>query len=493
MNASGLYPLSFEDLMAEQLRRAPWLGLSAFIHGLLAFLLMLWPQERKEDFTKAIQFQPEEPEDPILVPPEKPMESEPELPPEEPMLINPLTETDADDDSHTPSPTAEPNRLDLTELASTGLGLGPGWTGRGGGGPRGRNKSQGGTATIAAIDRGLDWLRNHQDADGRWDADEFMKHDASGVPSDGAGNSMQDVGVTGLALLAYLGDGNHLYAGPYKEQVKQGVGWLRKQQNPESGLIGSRNSADFIYGHAIASYAMVEAYGLSGSRLLRKPAQRAIDYLESHRNRYGAWRYQPQSGDSDSSITGWCLLAYKSAKDFGLQVNDDAMRYGLAWLDDVTDQGSGRTGYLSRGGSSSRRDGLHGEQFPREKGECMTAVALMCGYFLGEDPQQKPIMQRQADLIASKPPVWDEASGSIDHYYWYYGSYALFQAGKKHWRDWSSSLTKAVIKTQRRDQNFSGSWDPVGVWGEDGGRVYSTAILLLTLEAYYRFPKLLVR
>ncbi len=493
MNASGLYPISFEDLMAEQLRRAPWLGLSTVIHGLLAFLLLLWPQEQGKQEVRALSMEPPKSEDPIP-PLEKELEKVvPEETPDDPSLV----ETEVFDATTDQPPSLTPQRLqsqeDWTNLPTTGLGLGPGSTNTGGG-LIGRGSKVGGPrSTIAAIDRGLEWLREHQDPDGRWDADEFMKHDASGVACDGAGNSMQDLGVTGLALLAYLGDGNHLYAGPYQEQVKRGIRWLRTQQDRDSGLLGSGNSADFIYGHAIASYALVEAYGLSGSKLLRKPAQRAIDYLESHRNRYGAWRYQPQSGDSDSSITGWCLLAYKSAKDFGLEVNEEALSYGLAWLDSVTDQGSARSGYLSRGGASSRRDGLHAELYPREKGECMTAVALMCGYFLGEDPQQKPIMQRQADLIASKPPVWNEVDGSIDHYYWYYGSYALFQAGKQHWKNWSRSLTKAVIETQRKDQNFAGSWDPVGVWGQDGGRVYSTAILLLTLEAYYRFPKLLVR
>ena len=46
------------------------------------------------------------------------------------------------------------------------------------------------------------------------------------------------------------------------------------------------------------------------------------------------------------------------------------------------------------------------------------------------------------------------------------------------------------MKTQRDDANFDGSWDPAGAWGEDGGRVYSTAILVLTLEAYYRYTKI---
>ena len=33
----------------------------------------------------------------------------------------------------------------------------------------------------------------------------------------------------------------------------------------------------------------------------------------------------------------------------------------------------------------------------------------------------------------------------------------------------------------------SGSWEPVGVWGADGGRVYSTALGVLMLQTPYRY------
>ena len=52
-------------------------------------------------------------------------------------------------------------------------------------------------------------------------------------------------------------------------------------------------------------------------------------------------------------------------------------------------------------------------------------------------------------------------------------------------------LTKHT--NQQRDSaktTLDGPWDPTGGWGEDGGRVYSTANLVLTLEAYYRYSKL---
>jgi hypothetical protein len=319
-----------------------------------------------------------------------------------------------------------------------------------------------------------------------------MKHDdgSLGGACDGPGNPVHDVGITGLALLAFLGDGSTLRSGPYREPLKRGIAWLKEQQDPQTGLFGSRSSNEYVYDHAIATLAMVEAYGLSSYRLLRASAQAGIDHLEAHRNPYAVWRYQPRDGDNDTSVTGWCVMAYKSAKDFGLDVNQTALRTAETWLDEMTDPTSGRTGYTERGGFGSRRAGDHAVHFPREHNEGMTAVALLCRFFLGHDPAEDPAMRRAADLILRKPPVWDEAAGRVDHYAWYYATYALYQMGGRDWQAWVRPLTQAVVGTQRRDGHHDGSWDPVGVWGEDGGRVYSTALLALTLQAYYRYSRL---
>ena len=78
----------------------------------------------------------------------------------------------------------------------------------------------------------------------------------------------------------------------------------------------------------------------------------------------------------------------------------------------------------------------------------------------------------------------------MDHYYWYYGSYALYQMGPPHWDRWAKKLTPAVVKKQRQDGNFKGSWDPEGAWGDQGGRVGTTALAILTLQSEYRYaPK----
>jgi hypothetical protein len=126
-------------------------------------------------------------------------------------------------------------------------------------------------------------------------------------------------------------------------------------------------------------------------------------------------------------------------------------------------------------------------QFPNAKTEALTAVVLLCRYLMQEDQGKSKTMQLAAETILKKPPVWNEADGSIDMYYWYYASYALYQAGGRVWDEWSRKLNGAAVKTQKKEGNAKGSWDPVDAWGEDGGRVYSTAMMVLCLEAYYRY------
>ena len=45
---------------------------------------------------------------------------------------------------------------------------------------------------------------------------------------------------------------------------------------------------------------------------------------------------------------------------------------------------------------------------------------------------------------------------------------------------------------KRKDGDEKGSWDPqVDPWGDQGGRVYSTAINTLCLEVYYRYDRIM--
>ncbi len=481
---------SFQDLMAERLRQAPWLILSAALHAVLLLLVWaLFPPEAANKGKLKAEMQIKEEKKIEEPPPPPPPETKVEEVTEE-VVVTETTVTEQEETLDTDEEDTKESAFDSNQWNSA-VGLGGGAGGRYGGRGSGRG-GRGGKSYAAAIDAGLKWLANHQDEDGKWDCDGFMKHDsADSEICNGPGNAVHDVGITALALLAFLGDGSTMRAGPYKKNIKKGVLWLRGQQQ-ENGLFGSAASHDFVYDHAIAAYAMCEAFGLSDYKLLRKSAQNGINYLESHRNPYSVWRYQPRDNDNDISVTGWAIMAYESGQFFKLQVNTGALKLCETFLDQVSDA-TGKHGYTKAGEGSSRKPGEHGTKFPIEKGEALTAVALFCRFFMNQDPKEHPVMKAAANLLRSKPPVWDEKGGSIDHYYWYYATYALFQYGGSHWTDWQKKLETAVVKHQHRDgskKNLVGSWDPIGAWGEDGGRVYSTAILTLTLEAYYRYSRL---
>ena len=156
---------------------------------------------------------------------------------------------------------------------------------------------------------------------------------------------------------------------------------------------------------------------------------------------------------------------------------------------------TGRTGYTQVGQGSSRVPGVN-DHYPREANETLTAVSLLCRIFLGQHPVEQPLLMQQAELVGKTPPRWDPEGLSNDVYAWYYGTYALFQLsdqprGKRIWDAWNRALERALSETRRQDGDARGSWDPLGPWGHSGGRVYSTAMAVLTLEVKYRYTKVL--
>ena len=497
----------FHDALHDWMSRAPWFAISALAHLLAFFVLAAVPwNDLTRDDAITLMVRPEpEPEPPLE--PEPEVELPVELPPDEvvePELVEVRDPVPADTPSDEPD--AAPGDPDLFALltpdaddALDELGIGGGGLGDGKRGGRfGRNgKGGGGRGTSPPVREGLEWLAAHQAPDGSWSAASFSNRcGALGATiCDGAGSPVHDVGVSALALLAFLGDGHTTFLpGPHRETVARGINWLRAQQDPDSGLIGTRGSLEFLYDHVLATLALSEAYGFSKSPILRAPCQRAVDYIQRARNPYGAWRYEvPGNGESDTSVTGWVVFALQTAADSSLRVDPAALQGALSFLDEVTGA-DGRTGYTQVGQGSSRVPGVN-DHYPREANETLTAVSLLCRIFLGQDPAHEPLLLQQAELLGKALPGWDPEGLTNDLYGWYYGTYSLFQLsghprGKRLWSAWSAALESALAETRRRDGDARGSWDPVGPWGHSGGRVYSTALAVLTLEVRYRYARI---
>src|SRR5262249_10465004 len=77
-------------------------------------------------------------------------------------------------------------------------------------------------------------------------------------------------------------------------------------------------------------------------------------------------------------------------------------------------------------------------------------------------------------------------------YYWYYATQLLHNMRNKEWPRWNVKLREALIRTQVTGVGCDrGSWDPFNPqpdeWGQKAGRLYETALTILTLEVYYRY------
>ncbi|HXX92963.1 MAG TPA: hypothetical protein VEN81_04975 [Planctomycetota bacterium] len=364
---------------------------------------------------------------------------------------------------------------------------------------RRRLEEGGGTPeTERAVHSALLWLARHQSPDGAWSAVGFGT--GCGTPAcDGPGEKDYDLGLTGLALLAFLGSGysplsKDVYSDPVKGGeavlfgpcVDRGLKRLIEIQSPDGG-IGS-GTRRFVYNHALATLALCEAYAITRTAGLQEPARKAVDFLVAAQNPGRAWRYTPRCGDNDSSATGWAVMALRTAQFASLEVRRQVFDDALRWFEDVSEQDVyGRVGYTFRGTGKVYAPGKN-ESF--DDHPTLTGFALSARLSLGVRKGDLP--SESAALVLADPPK--ETPKEIDYHYWFHGAQAVYQfegPGGEGWKRWNHALKKALVPTQKtaKDGCASGSWDPsVDRWGFAGGRVYATAINALTLETYYRYP-----
>ncbi len=116
------------------------------------------------------------------------------------------------------------------------------------------------------------------------------------------------------------------------------------------------------------------------------------------------------------------------------------------------------------------------------------AAALLTRFFVGQDPEETPVMGKSADAILEHVPKG--VTFERNQVFWYAASYAMYQTGGGSWQRWEHTLRHAVGKTQRMDGNFVGCWDAGSKGARAGGRLYATALSVLALQAHYRYTKL---
>lgn len=337
-------------------------------------------------------------------------------------------------------------------------------------------EQRGGSAqTEQAVRAALGWLATAQSANGGWDASRYGAGSARVVLSQdrrGAG-AQADTGVTGLALLAFLGAGHTHHGGAYTHEVASGLEYLRQRQRSDGSLYGEAQFFARMYCHSMATFAVCEALALTKDKRLEPMARAAVRYtLSMQHPTDGGWRYQ--RGDTgDTSQLGWQLMTLKSADLAGLKIPP------TTWT---------RVDRFLRRVRRGHAGGLAAYRPNSAVSRSMTAEALFCRQ-----------LQEEQQIGFLSPAAIDEAVSSIttelpsaerrNLYFWYYATLALHRSQQQSanaaeaWENWNHALTTTLVTTQQGD----GSWDDDTAWGGCGGRVYTTALSALCLEVYYRY------
>src|SRR3989339_614143 len=323
------HQFDFNLWFQEQLHSTPWWLASLIFHGLLILMLASLPNMEpppipnvpivraiKPDILPDVTRMP----DPTPIKPlpvDQYQSVETPLPP----VANP---------SDSPDESFDPTLLNV-KFGDDTIGIGPGLGNRnGGGGPGGPGGKTIENQTVLAA---LKWLARHQNPDGSWGAKTFQ-HQCRISQCSGTGDAQFDTGLTGLALLAFTGAGyttfssRDVYDGIcFGDVVRNAVLFLINQQLPDGSFSASKNGK-FMYNQAICTYALADLYDQSkyspaGLNFL-EPAERAVRFLLESRNPGKAWRYQPKDGQNDTSVTGWVMMALKTAEHSGISVPAEA-------------------------------------------------------------------------------------------------------------------------------------------------------------------------
>lgn len=309
----------------------------------------------------------------------------------------------------------------------------------------------------AAIRRALDYLKSTQRPSGAWTL----------------GDGREATSITSLAVLAFLACGHTPEdPGPYREAIVAGVRYVVENQQP-NGLLATNTINGPMYCHGISTLMLAEVAGMIAEPSLadaaRDALRRGVDVILAAQAKAkgdehaGGWRYQPDSADSDLSVTGWQVMALRAARDAGVEVPAAAIDRAVSYIKKCAHENGG-FGYQPGGGPNNPRTGTG------------TLALELCGV------HHAPEALAGAAYLTRKEnaPKW---SAPYFFYEAYYVPQALFQVGDPFFPAYYPGLVAILLERQARD----GSWLSDDGNDRTGGRAYCTAMGVLALAVEYRY------
>ena len=359
------------------------------------------------------------------------------------------------------------------------------------GAPRRKALSAGGgnAASERRVQLALRWLADHQDEDGKLDADGFPRHDPADDKTDGIGGGHHggrvpcpyDGVTTAVALMAWLADGSTPVSGTWHDHVTRALRYcVRVVEAGPGNAYGMWN-----YGYCVQ--AVGDAYLVSRDARLRPVLVKGVEGILRLQREDGGWSYYMRIGDVPTTAVAACGLA--AARRAGIPVPQRRVDRTLAFLDARVHPHDGRSEY---------HDGAERKGYTPTRANAAAALTVRAAFGATD---HIPHRAKQVASIGVRKPVWKLSYkdvktpdgrtvraqiGNLYPYLWSYTTTALFAEGGAAWSKWFGGLKNALAKGQRKDGAAKGSWDPLGTYSNSAGRVFITGLCALMLQTPYR-------
>ena len=261
---------------------------------------------------------------------------------------------------------------------------------------------------------------------------------------------MNDKKSTRLAVLALLGEG--FGDKSRTTAARNGLGWLRGRiftgaPDDESGP--DRALAELSpVAAGLTCLALVEGGLLFGDETLRAQAEQCLAAID---------RGLPMQAGA-AGLGGFSLLALETAQQGGLHVPGRLLqhaRHNIARTLPGQDNDAGRVG-----------------------------LAAFARFIYGHGELGSTLNQIER-LDALAPSVTTDHADPLG---WFFATLALREAGGKHWEQWSAALQSALSPLVNSDGAQTGRVDPMRIrFGDTGGEIFATSLVVLNLQAPYRY------
>lgn len=326
-----------------------------------------------------------------------------------------------------------------------------------------------------ALNRASTWLASHQSSDGSWSFALPVKRKQE-CTCTGSGVYRNRYGSTAIALLPFLWRAQAGTKREHEQVVEKGIRWLTSECERKNGRMHEFAVIDEdqgMYIQAFATLALVERYRATKDRLLEQPTQQAIKAIEEAQDKRekrnaGGWKYRPGERGGDTLSTGCQLMALFAARHAEMKVDESTLEKAGKFLDAVQLENGAKYPYQGR------------DEMPdRTK----TAVGLLCRMQLGWRADRVEL-RGGVDWIAEASP-----EEMRNPYFLFNATQLMYVMGDQDWEKWRGRMREVLLPTQQKEGHVQGSWYEgfeAMPYVREGGRLYCTALAVLTLEVEHQ-------